>query len=108
MVLDLQAVVQTLMALVDGAMSEGLKKYRVYELVSLENRSIYDIPAPGAEVYLAADVEPILNDCAGMMKELVQVITNALPQIKGALIRQDCELAITEAQRLLAEWEGKT
>ena len=87
-------------------MSEPLKKYWVNKHSMVDEhspmRTSSDIP-----MCLTADVEPILNDCAGTMKELVQVITNALPQIKGALIRQDCELAITEAQRLLAELEGK-
>lgn len=54
-----------------------LAKYQAYELVNMENRSILHIPAPGAEVCLASDVEPMLEEC----EEVLDVLVNLIPDI---------------------------
>lgn len=65
-----------------------MKKHRVYELVDIDAKTIYHAPAPGLEVYLAADVEEVLKD-AKILAEWVAEIPGGTP------------LPLAEARRLL-------
>ena len=71
-----------------------LVKYQAYVLVQLEERATFTIPAPGVTVYLAEDVERVLNEHRAFFKRIAE---NDLLSVS---LRH-------EAQRLLAQVGGK-